>query len=216
VDAPLGEIPSIIVLMPDGLTERDTTPARLSPAGAAAGAAAGVSAAPIGAAGRGGASNQPVRAASSGGGAGGGSGSGGGGAEAAVEYSYEWQEVPAGASVPPGMAYTLPLEGQPRRARIPPCWQLQLWSEKADAFYRIKVEREWTVSEVEAALLTEGPSLPRSLQRDWGPVTLAVTGGAGRPRRLARELTVEGSRLFNLKQAGQLVLLYESDAAAAT
>jgi hypothetical protein len=26
------------------------------------------------------------------------------------QYSYEWQEVPAGASVPPGMAYTLPLE----------------------------------------------------------------------------------------------------------
>jgi hypothetical protein len=66
------------------------------------------------------------------------------------------------------------------------------------------------VSEVEAALFAEGPSLPSSLQCDWGPVTLAVMAdGAGRPRRLAQELTVEGSRLFHLKQAGQLVLQYK-------
>ena len=31
-----------------------------------------------------------------------------------AEYSYEYRELPAGASVPPGMEYTLPLDGGPR------------------------------------------------------------------------------------------------------
>jgi hypothetical protein len=66
------------------------------------------------------------------------------------------------------------------------------------------------VSQVEAALLAEGPSLPRSNPRDWEPVTLAVMAdGAEQPRRLARRLTVEQSRLFHLKEAKQLALLYK-------
>ena len=67
-------------------------------------------------------------------------------------YSYEWQDVPAGASVPPGMAYTLPLGGQTRRARIPPQWRLQLWSEALQEFYRLDVQRTSTIALVEREL----------------------------------------------------------------
>jgi hypothetical protein len=134
-------------------------------------------------------------------------------AQDGLQYSYEWQEVPAGASVPPGMAYTLPLEGQARRVRIPTSWQLQLWSEKADAFYRITVQRAWTIAQVEAALEAEGPSLPKSMQRKWGAVKLASTAAPGCPGPilLPQGLTVETSQLFNLKQTGTLVLLHEQD-----
>jgi hypothetical protein len=112
VDAGLpGDIPSIIVQMPDG-RERDTTPARLSPAAAATTAT----------------EREPPQPAL---------------VErlAELEYGYEWQIVPSGSSVPPNMQYTLPLEGQPRQARIAPEWQLQLWSEPAGAFYRLYVRR---------------------------------------------------------------------------
>ena len=95
------------------------------------------------------------------------------------------------------------MEGRARQARIPPQWQLQLWSEPADAFYRISVRRTQTVAQVEAVLVAEGPSLPKSMQRDWGLVQLGVQGGG----RLDPGLTVESSRLFHLKQDGQLELL---------
>ena len=183
---PPGEIPSIIVRMPAqgacGVeTERDTTPARLSLVPKSLNAQSPATAMPS--------------------------------AHDGLKYSYEWQEVPPGASVPPGMAYTLPLEGEARRVRIPPLWQLQLWSEKADAFYRITVQRTWTIAQVEAALEVEGPSLPKSMQQKWGPVKLASTAAAGclGPTLLPQGLTVETSQLFNLKQAGALVLLYEQD-----
>lgn len=135
-------------------------------------------------------------------------------AQEGVQYSYEWQDVPAGASVPPGMAYTLPLEeGEARQARIPPSWQLQLWSKKADAFYRITVHRTWTIAQVEAALEAQGPSLPQSMQRNWGPVKLGSAATASCPRStpLEQSLTVETSHLFNLKQAKAVVLLHEED-----
>ncbi len=196
VTMPPGEIPSIIVRMPSqgasgAETERDTTPARLSqvPEPSCPGVAYGSAGA-----------QSPATATPR--------------AQEAVLYSYEWQDVPEGASVPPGMAYTLPLaEGEARQARIPPAWQLQLWSEQADAFYRVTVQRAWTIAQVEAALEAEGPSLPQSMQRKWGPVKLASAATAACPglSPLAQGLTVETSQLFNLKQAGALVLLHEQD-----
>jgi hypothetical protein len=116
-----GELPSVIVRMPDG-GERDTTPARLiKPEGAppppAAPPPSSSAAAPPAAAEGGGARGVRPQC-----------------------YGYEWREVPAGEHVPPGLAYTLPLgPDQPRRARIPPLWQLQLWCEPAEAFYRLEV-----------------------------------------------------------------------------
>ncbi len=75
-------------------------------------------------------------------------------------------------------------------------WQC---SEKAEAFYRVEVARFQTIAAVEAALERAGPSLPLSMQRDWGAVRLGARGVA-----LPRELTVEKARLFQLKQEQQL------------
>lgn len=44
--------------------------------------------------------------------------------------SYEWREVYPWQSIPPGLEVQLPLDGvTQRRARIPPCWRLQLYVE---------------------------------------------------------------------------------------
>ena len=115
------------------------------------------------------------------------------------EFDYEWKELPPHMPVPPGLEYRLALDGGPTYARIAFKWQLQLWSETADAFYRIEVWRRQTIGEVEAALEHTGPSLPQSMQRDWGAVRLGVRGAA-----LPRELSVEQARLFQLYQEKQL------------
>ena len=61
--------------------------------------------------------------------------------------------------------------------------------------------------------MAEGPSLPQSMQRNWGAVQLASTATVGClcPTPLDGGLTVETSRLFNLKQSGALVLLHKQD-----
>ena len=64
---------------------------------------------------------------------------------------------------------------------------------------------------MEAALVAEGPSLPQSMQRDWGAVGLATThSGGSEPVSLEQELTAETSRLFQLNQDVALVLLHKS------
>ena len=116
-----------------------------------------------------------------------------------LEFDYEWKELPPDMAVPACLEYQLSLGSAPTLARIAPKWQLQLWSEKADAFYRVEVARFQTIAAVEAALERAGPSLPLSMQRDWGAVRLEARGVA-----LPRELTVEKARLVQLKQAPQL------------
>ena len=55
--------------------------------------------------------------------------------------SYEWADVPDGAHLPPGLEVDLPLDGRPRRARIPPKWQLKLWVDDETGFWRCEVSR---------------------------------------------------------------------------
>ena len=119
-----------------------------------------------------------------------------------LEFDYEWKELPPHMAVPPGLEYKLSLDGGPKQARIAHKWQLQLWSEPADAFYRVEVTRFQTIAAVEAVLERTGPSLPRSMQRDWGAVRIGARGVA-----LSRELTVEEARLFQLKQEQHLELM---------
>jgi hypothetical protein len=121
---------------------------------------------------------------------------------AELEFDYEWKELPPHMHVPPGLEYKMSLDGGSKHARIAPTWQLQLWSEPADAFYRVEVTRSQTIAAVEAALERTGPSLPPSMQRDWGSVRLGTRGVA-----LSRELTVEETRLFQLKQERHLELM---------
>lgn len=124
------------------------------------------------------------------------------GASTNLEFDYEWKELPPNVAVPAGLEYKMPLDGGPNLARVAPKWQLQLWSEPADAFYRVEVSRFQTIAAVEAALEHTGPSLPQSMQQDWGAVRLGARGVA-----LSRELTVEEARLFQLKQEQHLELI---------
>ncbi len=77
---------------------------------------------------------------------------------------YEWQPLPDGAevSVPPGLEVELPLDGRPRRARIPPRWQLRVWIGDDHGFWRMDVARDTTVAEIAAsAALCGGASRAR-------------------------------------------------------
>jgi hypothetical protein len=60
--------------------------------------------------------------------------------------TYEWQALPDGAVVPPGLDIDLPLDGGPRRARIPPRWQLKLWLNDEVGYWRIDVTRDTEVA----------------------------------------------------------------------
>ena len=124
------------------------------------------------------------------------------GSSTELEFDYEWKELPPHMVVPPGLEYQMSMNGGPKRARIASKWQLQLWSDVADAFYRVEVTRFQTIADVEAALERTGPSLPQSMQRDWGAVRLGDRGVA-----LSRKLTVEEARLFQLKQEKRLELM---------
>ena len=53
---------------------------------------------------------------------------------------YEWQELPEGVSVPPGLDIEMPLDGKPRQARIPPRWQLKV-STAEHGFWRHEVTK---------------------------------------------------------------------------
>jgi len=53
---------------------------------------------------------------------------------------YEWQELPEGVSIPPGLDIEMPLDGKPRQARIPPRWQLRI-STAEHGFWRHEVTK---------------------------------------------------------------------------
>ena len=114
------------------------------------------------------------------------------GSSTELEFDYEWKELPPHMVVPPGLEYQMSMNGGPKRARIASKWQLQLWSDVADAFYRVEVTRFQTIADVEAALERTG----------LGAVRLGDRGVA-----LSRKLTVEEARLFQLKQEKRLELM---------
>lgn len=59
---------------------------------------------------------------------------------------YEWQEIGADVAVPPGLDVELPLDGRPRRARIPPRWQLKVWVDDAAGYWRFDGVRRGTTA----------------------------------------------------------------------
>ena len=62
------------------------------------------------------------------------------------EATYEWQTVGDDVSLPAGLDVQLPLDGTPKRARIPPAWQLQVWVEEKSSFWRCdQLARDTTV-----------------------------------------------------------------------
>ena len=65
--------------------------------------------------------------------------------------SYDWQDLSNTATVPPGLDLQLPLDGQPRRARIPPRWQLRVWIDDEHGFWRHDVSRTMTVERLRSA-----------------------------------------------------------------
>ena len=60
--------------------------------------------------------------------------------------TYEWMELPDGIAVPPGLDVDLPLDGRPRRARIPPRWQLKVWVDDESGFWRCDVTRDTKIA----------------------------------------------------------------------
>ena len=66
---------------------------------------------------------------------------------------YEWQELPEGVSVPPGLDIEMPLDGKPRQARIPPRWQLKV-STAEHGFWRHEVTRSTSALELRQSAAT--------------------------------------------------------------
>uniref|UniRef100_A0A7S3WK13 Uncharacterized protein n=1 Tax=Emiliania huxleyi TaxID=2903 RepID=A0A7S3WK13_EMIHU len=57
--------------------------------------------------------------------------------------TYEWQTLPeAEACLPAGLEVELPLDGRPRRARIPPRWTVRVWLSDELGFWREAAARD--------------------------------------------------------------------------
>ena len=70
--------------------------------------------------------------------------------------SYEWCELPEDINVPAGLDIELPLDGAARRARIPPSWQLRLWTDDEHGYWRQEVTRSTTGLELRARRVEMG------------------------------------------------------------
>ena len=69
--------------------------------------------------------------------------------------SYDWQAVPAGVRVPPGLDVKMELGGG-NRARIPSTWQLKLWlPAPLERFFRLNVQRYTTIADIQSKLNEE-------------------------------------------------------------
>tara|TARA_B110001452_G_scaffold16519_1_gene13518 strand:+ start:525 stop:1067 length:543 start_codon:yes stop_codon:yes gene_type:complete len=102
--------------------------------------------------------------------------------------SYEWQELPDGAAVPAGLNVDLPLDGAPRRARIPPTWQLRTWVSDEHGFWRCDVGRSTTALQ-----------LRQKVAQHMG-VPLDTVALALRGAKLADDVTTEQCELFGLSK----------------
>ena len=113
------------------------------------------------------------------------SGEQGGGSGPPVPFvaSYEWQDVPEGTVLPPGLKFDMPLDGGKKRACIPESWQLRVHieDERHGGFWRRdNVGRATTVGELraDAAKHLEASSFDRIDMRfadDAAPLDDAAT-----------------------------------------
>ena len=102
---------------------------------------------------------------------------------------YEWQELPEGVSVPPGLDIEMPLDGKPRQARIPPRWQLKVSTDE-HGFWRHEVTKLTSALELrQSAAMHVGLPLDAVLLRFAGVLvedsaTVEELGLFGREREL--------------------------------
>lgn len=105
--------------------------------------------------------------------------------------SYEWQSLPDGCAVPPGLQIDLPLDGRSRPcARIPPCWRLRVWVSPAIGFWAHQCHRTTTLCELYVAAAAQlAPGADQMLRLSIGGEAIDAAGEAGRR-------TVEQARVF--------------------
>ena len=112
---------------------------------------------------------------------------------------YDWQYLPAGADIPPGLEIRMPLDGGRPAARIPQRWQMQVWLEESGIYHRQDVTRATTAKTVREQIAREA-GMPAD------KVVLQLDGA-----EISDEQTVEELRLF-LRQNDLVVELRNVDA----
>lgn len=110
--------------------------------------------------------------------------------------SYEWQQVGM-LELPAGLEVELPLDGQPKRARIPPRWRLQVWVNERYGYLRHDVQRDTTAGDLRRAAAVAAGVPPEVVRLRLG----------ADPQPLADFLTVEALRLFG--REGELTIEIE-------
>jgi hypothetical protein len=127
------------------------------------------------------------------------------GSASVFEPTYEWRELRREQSVPAGLEIQLPLDGAPRRARIPSEWRLQLYLGKGYSFFRADVSRGTPLRALEeqAAAYVAARRRASAIARlapAWAGGCVALWHGA---ERLAPSMTAEEAQLF--ARRGKLV-----------
>jgi hypothetical protein len=108
---------------------------------------------------------------------------------------YEWQELPESVhGVPAGLQIELPLDGKPRRARIPPSWQLRLWLGFEHGYLRTDVSRDTAIGSLRRA----------AAERAGVPLEKLQLLSRGAALREGDAATAEDARLF--ERRGELSL----------
>ena len=109
--------------------------------------------------------------------------------------TYEYQELADDVTtLPPGLQVDLPLDGSPRRARIPPRWTLSVWVSRGRGYFRTEVTRHTTVGELDARLRAwAGPASVGAALHFRGGARLGATAP---PVAIAPGATVEEVGLF--------------------
>ena len=109
--------------------------------------------------------------------------------------TYEYQELADDVTtLPPGLQVDLPLDGSPRRARIPPRWTLSVRVSRGRGYFRTEVTRATTVGELDARLRAwAGPASVGAELHFRGGARLGATAP---PVAIAPGATVEEVGLF--------------------
>lgn len=126
------------------------------------------------------------------------SGAKGGHASGGFVPSYEWVTLGEEEAVlPPGLEVDLPLDGRPRRARIPPSWHLRKWLDDERGFWRMQVERTTTFSAIRHSA-AQFAGVPLSAVQLFYAAAGQGVGRADGPRvDIEDEWTVEDAALFS-------------------
>ena len=119
--------------------------------------------------------------------------------------TYDWQTLGAEQQVPPGLEVETPLDGRPRRARIPSLWTLTLWLGRKHGTLRVRdVGRHTCVGEVHeavaAALGLTDEHVRIGLKEASGSKFPSRRWAAGTSDVFVPEASAEAVDLFNQQQ----------------